>query len=248
MSEITLQPIFDQSAPGIWDDLMRIRIVTVRKKYNTKMSDETIARAMTAFRDSWRRLSFNFAFGAYDGDKMIGCIAGDVQQRTGYIRHLYVLPEYQGLHIGTRLLNAAQTAVAVTANQTDLVALPGAETFYRAHGYKSPYDSNTYIRPVTAPHCETVPMFHCAPSIMRACGTMYDDENNMLSSAVISAKHMPVFAYYNAESRITGFGIIDPDGKQRVFSASRHPADWSRRCISRALNSYVANQIMQKTK
>ncbi|MBQ2017639.1 MAG: GNAT family N-acetyltransferase, partial [Alphaproteobacteria bacterium] len=123
MSEIRILPIFNQSAPGVWDDMLRIRIATMRHNYNIKLTDQEISEAMAEFQQSWKRLSFNFAFGAYDDGKMVGCISGDVQNKTAFIRHLYVLPEYQGQRIGSRLLNEAEIATSVSARQTDIVAL-----------------------------------------------------------------------------------------------------------------------------
>lgn len=244
MSNIKLYPIFNQSIPGIWDDLLHIRIITMRESYNIKMSDADIVRAMNEFQNSWRRLSFNFAFGAYDDNKMIGCVSGDVQQRVGYIRHLYVLPEYQGKHIGLRLLNAAQVASSIMANKTDVVSLPGAEPFYRAQGYRSPVGTNAYIKPIGQPRCQTVPIFHCTPSIARKCNTMCTDRDSAPLSEKINTDRVPAFAYYDIESRITACGIIAPDGRRHIYSVSNHPDNWAGRCIARGLDAY----ILQNTK
>lgn len=244
MSEIKLHPIFNQSVPGIWDDLLRIRIIAMRENYNIKMSDVDIMRAMNEFQNSWRRLSFNFAFGAYDDNKMIGCVSGDVQKRVGYIRHLYVLPEYQGQHIGSRLLNAAQVAASVMANKTDVVSLPNAEPLYRGHGYTSLVGTNEYVKPIGQPRCQTVPIFHCTPSIARTCGAMCGNAPMNFLSDKINSTHAPAFVYYDAESRITGCGTITPDGNHHIYSTSNRPDDWARRCIARGLDAYM----LQKTK
>ena len=72
MSEIKILPIFNQSAPGVWDDMLRVRIAAMQYNYNIRLTDEELADAMSDFQKSWRQLSHNFAFGAYDGDRMVG--------------------------------------------------------------------------------------------------------------------------------------------------------------------------------
>jgi len=50
-------------------------------------------------------------FVAEDGDQIIGTVMGGFDGRRGLIYHLAVLPEYQNLHIGTRLLARVEEAL-----------------------------------------------------------------------------------------------------------------------------------------
>jgi N-acetylglutamate synthase len=50
-------------------------------------------------------------FVAEDGDRIIGTVMGGFDGRRGLIYHLAVLPEYQNMHIGTRLLTRVEEAL-----------------------------------------------------------------------------------------------------------------------------------------
>lgn len=50
-------------------------------------------------------------FVAEDDDRIIGTVMGGFDGRRGLIYHLAVLPEYQNLHIGTRLLTRVEEAL-----------------------------------------------------------------------------------------------------------------------------------------
>jgi ribosomal protein S18 acetylase RimI-like enzyme len=50
-------------------------------------------------------------FVAEDGNRIIGTVMGGFDGRRGLIYHLAVLPEYQNLHIGTRLLARVEEAL-----------------------------------------------------------------------------------------------------------------------------------------
>lgn len=238
MSNIKILPIFNQAAPGIWHDMIRMRVAAMQHNYNIKLTDKEIANAMSEFQKSWKRLSFNFAFGAYDGDQMIGCVSGDVQKRTSFIRHLYVLPEYQGQHIGAKLLDAAECATSVAAYQADIVALPRAESFYRHLGYTSPMKTNNYFKGLKPPKCRTVPLFHCAPAFDRACSALRIGASDAPNAKQINAAHMPVFAEYGIDSKIRAVGILD-GGHQIIKSES----DFWCGPMSRALERYITAKM-----
>ena len=93
--DIQIFPVFDQSAPGVWYDFASIRTESAVVKYPSLATQESIAGYLEDCESSWKKKSFNFAYAAYHDDKMVGFIQGDVVDRVGYIRDLFVLPEYQ---------------------------------------------------------------------------------------------------------------------------------------------------------
>lgn len=235
MSEIKILPIFNQSVPGVWDNMLRIRIAAMQYNYNIKLTDEDVANAMAEFHRSWKRRAFNFAFGAYDGDKMIGCINGDVQNKTAFIRHLYVLPEYQGQRVGANLLRAAEKATSIAANQSELVSLAKAEKFYVRMGYSSPIGTNNYQKKLSAPKCCTLPVFYCAPSFERGVKALCHGVSDIPTRNQINETHMPVFSEYSIDSKLRSVGIIDG-----VYNIIKSENSTGGGVVSRAIDRYLA--------
>lgn len=248
MSEIKILPIFNQSAPGIWDDMLRVRIAAMRYNYNIRLTSAEKSDAMSEFHDSWNRLSHNFAFAAYDGERMVGCLNGDIQKQTAYIRHLYILPEYQGKQIGAGLLRAAENAVSLSARQADIIALAGAEKFYRRMGYNSPVNTNNYVKQLTAPKCRSVPIFHCAPAFVRACSKLTHG-TSMPDIKRINSEHLPVFADFDEKSKLRAIASF-VDGATIMRSNHGDLNDWLYRSMSRIVNNYlsVAQEIRSRQK
>ena len=241
MSDIKIFPIFNQAAPGVWDDMLRVRIAAMQHNYNLRLTDNDIANAMSDFQTAWKRLSHNFAFAAYDGDKMVGCLNGDIQNKTAYIRHLYVLPEYQGQRVGAGLLHAAEKATSVSARQTDIVSLGGAEKFYRRMGYTSPIGTNNYVKKLSAPKCATVPIFHCAPSFARACDKLLHGTGKMTERSHINREGLPVFADYDINSTVRAV-CVSENGAVVIRTNCGLSDDWAYRNMQRVMNNYQAHQ------
>lgn len=241
MTEIKILPIFNQSAPGVWDDMLRVRIAAMQHNYNVRLTEKDIANAISDFQTAWRRLSYNFAFAAYDGDKMVGCLNGDIQKQIAYIRHLYVLPEYQGQQLGAGLLRAAEKATSVLARQTDIISLGGAEKFYRHMGYNSPIGTNNYTKKLSAPKCATVPIFHCTPSFARGCDKLLGKNGTVFNASRINHEHVPTFADYDVNSQLRTLGVID-SANGSIHSNSRCPDDWACRSMQRVIDNYLAHQ------
>lgn len=241
MKEIKILPIFNQSAPGIWEDMLRVRIAAMQYNYNICLTDKELADAMSVFQKSWRQLSHNFAFAAYDDDRMVGCLNGDVQQGTAYIRHLYVLPEYQGQQIGAALLRTAENGISLSAHKTDVVALAGAEKFYRHMGYVSPIGTNNYVKVLSAPKCRTVPVFYCTPSFVRACGRLVHGTGNISDWKRVNREHLPVYAECDVNSALRVVGVSE---RQNITlrSTSRSLDDWACRNIRRVMGDYLSRQ------
>lgn len=210
MTNINIIPIFNQSAPGVWEDFAYICADTMRTNYNYKMDDCEIHDTVNSDVKKWRR-GTHFAFGAYDGDRMIGYIQGDATGRCATIQSLYVLADYQKQHIGRRLLQQVERAATLFANRTELIALAKAEPFYRAHGYRSMY-SNVYAKALSnAPRCDCLPVFKCVGSTAKQLIALNPD----FDAAAINKEHLPAFAYFDVNSRIVGYSVgenivIDP--------------------------------------
>ena len=66
MTSIKILPIFNQSAPGVWDDFMRIQSCAMRHVYNLRMDASDIDSCIRELRYKWAHNGFNFAFGAYE--------------------------------------------------------------------------------------------------------------------------------------------------------------------------------------
>ncbi len=240
MSEISIFPIFNQAVPYVWDDFVRIRIAAMRVNYNVEMSADDIARAIQEMQENWKRYAFNFAFGAYDGANMIGCIHGDCSQRVASIRHLYVLPQYQGQRVGSRLMNAAEAAVSVAANSLDLVSLGHAEDFYKKRGCTSPLNTNVFVKNIVGGgRCLAVPLFWCPASVSRVCDDLSRVSNFSFNANDVNQGHQPVFVYRDVNSNVVGYGIVGTDGNNssniRIFT--QHPMSGS--FVSRRLNNVM---------
>lgn len=202
MQDITVVPIFNQSVPGVWEDFAHICANTMHTNYNHKVDVAEINAAIDKDRRQWRR-GTHFAFGAYDGDKMIGYIQGDATGRCATIQSLYVLADYQKQHIGRRLLQQVERAATLFANRTELIALAKAEPFYRAHGYRSMY-SNVYAKALSnAPRCDCLPVFKCVGSTAKQLIALNPD----FDAAAINKEHLPAFAYFDINSRIVGYSV-----------------------------------------
>lgn len=240
MSEIKIIPIFDQSAPKVWTDFLRIRAMAMQCNHNVKMSDHEIADAITEYQDSWKRVSCNYAFGAFDNGKMVGCVTGDCQHGVSYLRHLYVLPEYQGQYLGYSLLKAAENMSSLYAKKSDIVALPGAEKFYKKYGYVAPCSTNWYTKDIcNAGKCSVTPLFYYSKPIIRICNELAAKSGDVFVPD--NKQHKPVFIYRDAANKITAFGVVEQNGA-RIYSQSLSADDWARRCINRAIEKFLSCQ------
>lgn len=251
MKEVKIIPIFDQAAPGIWDSFVGLRVNAMRTTCNHNMSDQEITNAFQELRSSWGRLKHNFAFAAYDGERMVGCIHGDCQKRTAFVRHLYVAPEYQHQGIGFSLLSAAEHSSALVASKTDIVALPKAEKFYQRYGYTSPLKTNNYFKDIKGKQaCSVVPLFSCSPSLAKQLAKFSPE----FKPEYVNQGHCPAFVYCDYKMQIGGFGFAEPDislDKPQILGRTAMHDDWGRRCVSKAfenLSSHINALCEQKNR
>lgn len=253
MSDITIFPIFNQAVPHVWDDFLRIRIAAMRVNYNIEMTADEIARAMCDMQAAWNRYAFNFAFGAYDGANMVGCIHGDCSQRVASIRHLYVLPKYQGQRIGSRLMNAAEGAASVAAKSLDLVSLGHAEEFYRKRGCTAPLNTNVFVKNIVGGgRCQAVPLFWCPTYVSRACDDLSHVSNCSFDVGAVNQEHRPTFVYRDVDSNIVGYGIVGANSNHtddvRVCTQFQHSSSFVQRRLNNAINGYCAHASLLANK
>ncbi len=240
MKKITIVPIFNQAAPGIWDDFLRIRAATMEYNYNNKLTDAEIAQYRREYIDSWRRRSTNIAFGAYSDTDMIGFARGSCAGGRTELGCLYVLPEYQNLHVGTRLLALAENTASLYTNNIELVSLGNAEPFYQSKQYKSLLGTNRYTKNIqNRGRCACIPIFNCNAKIVRACNVVSPDFN----IEAFSGMYLPMWVYVDIDGQILGYATTNLDANRLMVLKTKcnHPSDWSRRILTTEAKNYIAH-------
>ena len=222
--DIEIFPIFNQAAAGVWDDFLRIRAAAMKHNYRLDMSPSELSSARTELLTEWERLSHNFAFGAYDGQQMVGCLNGDCRSGVATIQHLYIMPEYQKQRLGTRLLRAAENAMTIYARRTELVSLGYSCEFYEHNGYSLRTGNTRYEKQLkrTGFACP-VPLFYCTPEFVRMVGG-FADKNNF-NAADVNRMHSPAYAFRDTEAQIAGFGTLTPTEMTPVVYVSPKNGD-----------------------
>lgn len=212
MTDLEILPIFNQSAPGIWDEFLRIRIAAMRENYNYKMNAGDCNVAMQEYVYGWGRRSYNFAFGAYAGPEMVGFVQGDCVGNVATIRGLFVKPQFQGRGVGAALLRRGEMAAAFGAKSLDLVAYAGAMKFYVHVGY-TPLQgvSNHFVKKIRVAQFGVIPVFKATGDISRACGQISGVRGASFNASVVNAGHNPMFVYMDANSRIQGYAVKTED-------------------------------------
>lgn len=204
MSDVKIFPIFNQAAPGVWDDFLRIRVAAMKYNYDIQLSNIDLENARTELKQTKRP----FAFGAYDGDKMVGCIHGSIPSNTAEISHLYVLPEYQGQKIGIKLLQSAEAAISINTNNAILISLSKACKFYEKYGYISPEQTNKFCKNVkNSGNGRISPVFVPSASLIRQIAKISNKPTTLFDKTKLSAEQTPIFVYRNLDSKICGFAI-----------------------------------------
>lgn len=251
MNNINVLPIFNQAAPGIWEDFLRIRAFAMRHIYNHHVSHAETVALRNEYELNWRRRGFNFAFGAYDGTDLIGFVNGDCCDRVATIRGLYVLPECMSKHVGSTLLKSAENTGAIAARELDLVSLLKSRGFYEHNGYTPiMHGSNRYSKKIrNRVQCKTVPVFYSIPSFTRACRQISVFNKTEFNPGMINQEHTPMFAYLDVDSIPQGFAFTDDATISRAYVAPHQPTDFIAKRLHRACNAWIAayKQINNKT-
>ncbi|MBR5625368.1 MAG: GNAT family N-acetyltransferase [Alphaproteobacteria bacterium] len=232
MKDISIRPIFKSDQPKIWDDFWAVRVATLRDTYSMALTSFQHFAAFEEFWESYRNNSFCFAFAAYDGDKVVGCVNGDALHGNAYIRHLYVLHEYQHMRIGLRLLKQAEKASSLVAKNINLIAMDQAKPFYIKNGYRLGETNNRFVRSLSdVGHLATIPVFHCTTKLAKACEKLSAE----FDSEMINAMDSPMFVYCNDRGSIDGFSVLS-DNDRLIVAASNGIAKFS---VESVMNHYI---------
>ncbi len=203
MNDVIIVPIFDQSAPKIWDDFARVRADSI-KKYGLRPSDTDWDAWQLAYRSMWESNKFNFAFGAYYENKMVGFIHGHGTRSGVTIHGLYVAAGTQGRHLGRALLARAENAASLHTRNIELVALGGAMNFYRAQNYVTATPgSNQFFKRVTVPCYSVIPVFRMSSSYTRQFPELVD-KNNLRD---LSHAGRPAFIWTDGNARVAALAL-----------------------------------------
>ena len=98
--------------------------------------ERTVGSSFNVTDDEWRRcLSSEGIVIAEQDDRLIGFGGIDVSAKE-QVRWIFVLPAFQATGIGSKILNELETiAWRCDLRWIRLHSAPGAEAFYRKHGY-----------------------------------------------------------------------------------------------------------------
>lgn len=205
MNNINIFPIFNQNIPEIQDEFKRIRTTTMKHDYKCLLIEDREDTNTTLLP---KKSNHTFAFAAYDNNKMVGYINGDFTGNLATVSRLFVLPEYQGNKIGTKLLRNAESAMSLYSRQMGLGALYAASNFYKKCGYSSYFVENEFRKSIIqSGKSSLAPVFLPTTNIIKTFANISDYPLQNFDRKKIIAAHTPVFAYRNIDSKICGFYI-----------------------------------------
>ena len=209
---IRIVPIFDQSVGGIWSDFTRIE-VACDLKYDYQVDQKTRLYIYNRNAEEWKNQKYTFAFGAYDGKRMVGFASGYRENKQAmYLHNLYVLPEYEGKGIGKSLLEQSERNASLITDKMTLVSLNGALGFYEKCKYDI-RDERNCEKKLPKEFIGVVPVF-------KSIGWFCDVKYNLVIgvSELDQYKNLPMFAYVSLGRAIDGLGIRMPNGEDKIWT------------------------------
>lgn len=233
---INIIPVFNQSSL-FWATFADVQSRAILGAYCYYTSQEEMAFEIAKLSSAWHRFKSHYAFGAYDGDKMVGCINGLITRGGANVSGLYVLPDYQKMGIGARMLAAAERSASVHVTQMELFALDGATTFYESHKYNLAPKTGQHIKSIfNAARDTVVPIFWCRPEMTAAYQRIAELYDLRFDAEDVNTRHMPMFAYIDKFGRPVGYirGII-----------RNHTVHVTHMCINDGASMYVSGALIR---
>lgn len=211
--EIKILPIFNPEKCDFWDNFQLLYKITAEYDYDMTITPENLQTLMQNIRDS----DANILFGAYDGNKMVGCMVASASRSSVKIQYLHVLPEYQKHRIGTQLLSATECAASLVAKKAELISWGKAENFYKRHKYTSPTHDNKYEKDIRNAGNYTVqPVFSRTKKILNTFAEISSVSYDTIKQEI--KPHTPVFIQKTPQNVINCCGYINPAGTPVVYS------------------------------
>lgn len=240
MKQIKIFPIFNQDTKGVWDKFIKIHSAALAGN-GINFSEKNIADCKYVLEDNWQTKLGNFAFAAYFGRSMVGQINGYLIEDGVFVENLYVLPKYQNIGVGGKLLKAAEKSASVS--KKCLFSSFEAGEFYEKQKYFLTNEACFYERNIqNEGSCDTVPLFYCPANIAKACNKISGKEYK-LQSKTVNELHKPVFVYRDINNVISGYGVIDVTKgqvQQNIFGKT----DWVKWCLKNTMDKYLLRQQM----
>lgn len=239
--DVKIIPIFNQAAPGIWDDFLRIRAAAMQHNYNVKLTDAELARYMQEYQNQFTQHQCNVAYGAFENDNMVGFTQGYVVGKFAQLESLYVQPECQGQRVGHRLLKAAESSFAPICTRVGGVALGYTDQYYKAHGYDTPLKTNLCEKKLKKPACQRIALFSFNPTLARLCKPVAPNGEDI---SALAGEHFPIWTEFDEKNQARGILIANPETNRPIltFTNDNSPQQLTARGLKRSLDEY--RQIM----
>ena len=165
----------------------------------------------SAYLNTWNIENHVFAFAAYQTEKMVGFITGALNGSNMFTRSLYVLPEYQGCGIGSKLLDNAECAASFVAPNMELFSLDGAVNFYKNRGYKNTMVLGRVMKVKNLPKpVGVIPVFQWSDRLQSRLNVKIDGD------LLKQSKYQPIFVYVNEYRKIDGIAMRMKNGKEKI--------------------------------
>lgn len=205
-------PVFNQMAPGVWNDFAHIESTCDRKLFDLHNDDKYY---LQTYESDFHNNKHCFAFGAYYRKHMVGFTHGhSADDNVMYLERLYVLPKYQHHGIGTLLLKSAEQTSGLIAEKIKLISLKNAENFYVK---KNRYEQFDYMKKDLKPTPNSlVPVFQWVKKDFYVkfdvnTDTMFLKQN----------KYQPIFVHINRDLKIDGVAVHTLDGENKIWTEKK---------------------------
>ena len=210
MKEIQIFPIFNQT-PEIWKSFAHIAQYTLHEIYGLQLTAQGLESDISSYERGWDIYRYNYAFVALDEQNMIGFIRGCCIDNVATIASFYILPEYRKSGTGHKMITCTEAALSCLGiTQTSLVAMGGAESFYRNHGYQKNKKTGKLQKEVRSKFSGIVPAFYANDKIAE-----------LAPDLSINKEHHPCFIQVDNE-KISGLIANTANGPVIVGGGINH--------------------------
>ncbi len=245
-TEITLFPIFNHKSQEVWDAFCDVKMRSWNGTYGIQTTDQDRNNTMAEFRQWTARDGHTFAFGAYAETQLVGYIRGTYRLNSIKCHDLYVLPEFQHMRIGRRLMTTVEQTYRLSAHHINLLAMGYSGPFYQKLGFGSPAHDDNYVKILKKTSIYgVIPVFKLTQNTIKDCSIFNAQAGTKLSKDAINPNHSPIFIYYDEGRRVDGYAIMSPDGQDAQVYAS---TPWAQKQLTKAIEKQKKLLAIQATR